>query len=218
VNKKRIILAIDHPIVLAGLRHLIQHEHDLEISGTASTALAAFKLIQDSLPDLVVVDISKSVLTGIGLLHRIAEQGIALRTLMLSRHEDRAHVRQALQAGAHGYVLKRSASEHFIVGIRAVLAGGTYIDPTIAGKMFKIESGSRGRRLEEHAAADLTERETDVLKLVALGFTNKEIAHQLGIGVKSVETYKARGSEKLGLKTRVELVRYALAQDWLAKG
>ena len=120
-------------------------------------------------------------------------------------HEDRAHLKQALDAGVAGYALKRSAAEHLVHAIRAVLAGGLYVDPAIASRMFETSTGQRVTPPE--VVPQLTEREAEALKLTALGFTNKEAARQLGIGEKSVETYKARGMEKLSLKTRAELVR-----------
>jgi DNA-binding NarL/FixJ family response regulator len=141
---------------------------------------------------------------------------LPVRVLILSLHEDRAHVNHALQAGARGYMLKRTASESAMAAIRAVLTGGIYIDPAIAGHVFNPKSVAARQPAPETAALNLTEREASVLKFAAMGFSNKEIAHRLDVGVKSVETYKARGSEKVGLRTRVELVRYAVTQGWLA--
>jgi DNA-binding NarL/FixJ family response regulator len=145
------------------------------------------------------------------LSRRIAEEMPSIRLLVLTLHEDRAYLTQALEAGVLGYVLKRSAAENLVQAIRAVVIGAFYVDPAIAAP-----SPKRAGRPKEGGASGLTDREAEVLKLVALGFTNKEIARQLVIGVKSVETYKARGGEKLGLKTRAALVRYASAQGWLA--
>jgi DNA-binding NarL/FixJ family response regulator len=138
-----------------------------------------------------------------------------VRVLVLTLHEDLAFVRQAVQGGARGYVLKRSAAERLIQAIHAVVIGEVYVDPAIANRMF----GASPTRWQKNSAIgpDLTEREAEVLKLIALGFTNKEIARQLDVGVKSIETYKARGTAKLGLKTRAELVRYASGQGWLAE-
>jgi DNA-binding NarL/FixJ family response regulator len=135
--------------------------------------------------------------------------------LILTLHEDRAFVNQALEAGARGYILKRSAVENLVHGIRAVAAGGTYVDSAIAGRLLDGKRSSAKPASSRRAAPALTERETEVLKMAALGFTNKEIASRLDVGVKSVETYKARGLEKVGLKTRAELVRYASAEGWL---
>jgi DNA-binding NarL/FixJ family response regulator len=211
----RIVLADDHPIVLNGLRNLIQAEDDLDLVGEASTGLAALRVIREQQPDVAVVDISMPELNGIMLSRRVAEEMPSTRVLVLTLHEDRAYVNQAMEAGVVGYVLKRSAAENLVQAIRAVVIGGRYVDPAIADRLGdpcpKRPGGPRAG-----GATSLTEREAEVLKLVALGFTLKEIAHRLAVGVKSVETYKARGWEKLGLKTRAELVRYASAQGWLA--
>jgi len=139
-----------------------------------------------------------------------------VRLVVLTLHEDRAYLKQALDSGVRGYVLKRSAAENLVQAIRAVVIGGLYVDPAIAHRMFDATPRRAGRGCETVAAADLTDRETDVLKQAALGFSNKDIARSLDIGIKSVETYKLRGAEKLGLKTRAEIVRYAAAQGWLA--
>jgi DNA-binding NarL/FixJ family response regulator len=211
----RIVLADDHPVVLNGLRNLIQAEDDLDLVGEASTGLAALKVIREQRPDVAVVDISMPELNGIMLSRRIAEEMPSIRLLVLTLHEDRAYLKQALEAGVLGYVLKRSAAENLVQAIRAVVIGALYVDPAIADRMSD-PSPKRAGRLKEGGASGLTDREAEVLKLAALGFTNKEIACRLAIGVKSVETYKARGGEKLGLKTRAALVRYASAQGWLA--
>jgi DNA-binding NarL/FixJ family response regulator len=211
----RIVLADDHPVVLNGLRNLIQAEDDLDLVGEASTGLSALKVIREQRPDVAVVDISMPELNGIMLSRRIAEEMPSIRLLVLTLHEDRAYLTQALEAGVLGYVLKRSAAENLVQAIRAVVIGALYVDPAIADRMLE-PNPKRAGRPKEAGASGLTEREAEVLKLVALGFTNKEIARQLVIGVKSVETYKARGGEKLGLKTRAALVRYASAQGWLA--
>jgi DNA-binding NarL/FixJ family response regulator len=214
-EKTRIVLADDHPIVLSGLRNLVGGEEDFELIGEASNGTAAFKLIREAQPDVAVLDISMPELNGIALARRIGKEVPSVRTLLLTLHEDRAYVKQALDAGVRGYVLKRSAAESLVQAIRAVMVGGLYVDPAVANRMFETTARRVGR-MRDGAAADLTDRESEVLKLMAFGFTSKEIARRLDVGVKSVETYKARGSEKLGLKSRAELVRYASAQGWLA--
>jgi DNA-binding NarL/FixJ family response regulator len=214
-EKTRIVLADDHPIVLDGLRNLVSAEEDFQLVGEAASGLSALKLIRDKRPDVAVLDISMPELNGIVLSRRLAGEMPDLRLLVLTLHEDRAYLNQALEAGVRGYVLKRSAVENLVQAIRAVMVGGLYIDPAIVGRAFD------GNRIHKKLAARkgvspaLTDRESDVLKMAALGFTNKEIASRLDVGVKSVETYKARGLEKLGVKTRAELVRYASGQGWL---
>jgi DNA-binding NarL/FixJ family response regulator len=214
-EKIRIVLADDHPIVLDGLRNLIRVEPDFELVGEAASGLSALKIIREQRPDVAVLDISMPELNGIVLSRRLAGEMPVLRLLVLTLHEDRAYLNQALEAGVRGYVLKRSAVENLVQAIRAVLVGGLYIDPAIVGRVFESKQVNKRLAARKGVAPALTDREADVLKMAALGFTNKEIASRLDVGVKSIETYKARGLEKLGLKTRAELVRYASGQGWL---
>lgn len=215
-EKIRIALADDHPIVLEGLRNLIRAESDLDLVGEATTGLAALKLIRNARPDVAVIDISMPEMNGIMLSRRLAEECPAVRILVLTSHEEQAYARQALDFGVRGYVLKRSAAENLVPAIRAVFTGGLYVDPAIARHMFNARPKRGSGSASDSVAPGLTEREADVLKLVALGFANKEVSRQLGVGVKSVETFKARGFDKLGFKTRADLVRYAAAQGWFA--
>jgi DNA-binding NarL/FixJ family response regulator len=215
VTKTRVVLADDHPIVLDGLRNLVRAEQDFELVGEAASGLAALKIIRELRPDVAVLDISMPELNGIVLCRRLTGEMPALRVLVLSLHEDRAYVNQAMEAGARGYILKRSAVENLVHGIRAVTVGGTYLDPAIAGRLLEGKRTNTKPASNKRTMPTLTERESDVLKMAALGFTNKEIASRLDVGVKSVETYKARGLEKVGLRTRAELVRYASAEGWL---
>jgi DNA-binding NarL/FixJ family response regulator len=215
VNKTRIVLADDHPIVLDGLRNLVRAEDDFELVGEAGSGFAALKVIRETHPDIAVLDISMPEVNGIVVSRRLAGEMPDVRVLVLTLHEDRAYLNQALEAGVRGYILKRSAVENLVQAIRAVMVGGIYVDPAIAGRVFDGQRAAARPSTSKGAAPALTERETDVLKMAALGFTNKEIAARLDVGVKSVETYKARGLEKLGLKSRAELVRYASGQGWL---
>jgi DNA-binding NarL/FixJ family response regulator len=214
-EKTRIVLADDHPIVLDGLRNLVRAEDDFQLVGEAVSGLGALKLIREKRPDVAVLDISMPELNGIMLSRRLAGEMPDLRLLVLTLHEDRAYLNQALEAGVRGYVLKRSAVENLVQAIRAVIVGGLYIDPAIVGRVFDSNRVNKKLAAKKGVSPALTDREADVLKMAALGFTNKEIASRLDVGVKSVETYKARGLEKLGLKTRAELVRYASGQGWL---
>ncbi|MFZ3359214.1 MAG: response regulator transcription factor [Xanthobacteraceae bacterium] len=215
MSKTRIVLADDHPIVLDGLRNLIRAEADFELVGEATGGLAALKIIREQRPDIAVLDISMPELNGIVLSRRLVAEMPGMNLLVLTLHEDRAYINQALEAGVRGYVLKRSAVENLVYAIRAVTVGGTYLDPAISGRIGDGKRGHNKPSPHRGAAPALTERETAVLRMAGLGFTNKEIASKLDVGVKSVETYKARGLEKLGLKTRADLVRYASTQGWL---
>jgi DNA-binding NarL/FixJ family response regulator len=214
-GKTRIVLADDHPIVLDGLRNLLRAEDDFELVGEATSGLSALKLIREKRPDVAVLDISMPELNGIVLCRRLAGELPDIRLLVLTLHEDRAYLNQAIEAGVRGYVLKRSAVENLVQAIRAVTVGGMYIDPAIVGRVFDEGRANKRTAARKGVTPALTDREGDVLKMAASGFTNKEIASRLDVGVKSVETYKARGLEKLGLRTRAELVRYASGQGWL---
>jgi DNA-binding NarL/FixJ family response regulator len=214
--KTRVAVVDDHPIILTGLREIIQSAGDLELIGEATSGLAALKLIRENQPDVAVIDISLPDLNGIALSRRLAEECPSVRVLILTFHEDRAYMNQAFQTGVSGYLLKRSAAENLVPAIRSVSASAIFIDSAIAGRVLEPR-GARTKGTYTHGEVrDLTDRETEVLKFVALGFTSKEIARQLDLGVKSVDTYRARGAEKLDLKTRAEIVRYAAARGWLA--
>jgi DNA-binding NarL/FixJ family response regulator len=205
--RTRVVLADDHPVVLAGLRSLIDADAGLELVGQAGTGLAALTLIREKEPE---------GLNGIALAKRLAAEVPSVGVLMLTLHEDRAYVNQALQAGVRGYALKRSAAENLTHAIRAVSLGGLYVDPAIADQMFDPDRKFNKKSSRLGGVAELTGREAEVLKRTAQGQTNKEIARHLDVSVKSVETYKARGAEKLGLGTRADIVRYASTQGWLA--
>ena len=216
-GETRIVLADDHPIVLSGLRNLLSQERDLKLVGEATSGAEALKIIRECKPDLVVLDISMVEPNGIAVSRRIGQELPSVKVLILTFHEDRAYLQQAIDAGVGGYLLKRSAAENLVPAIRAVITGGLYVDPAIANRLFE-SAPKQGGGLRDGRLPELTEREESVLKLVAQGYTNKEVAARLGVGVKSVETYKSRGVEKLGLKTRAELVRFAAVQDtrrWL---
>jgi DNA-binding NarL/FixJ family response regulator len=214
-ERTRIVLADDHPIVLNGLRNLVVAEEDFALVGEAASGNEALKIIRDQKPDVAVIDISMPDVNGISLSRRVAKDLPSVKILILTLHEDRAYLRQAIDAGVRGYLLKRSAAENLARAIRAVVTGGLYVDPAIACRLFD-STPKQGNGWKNGRLPDLTDRESEVLKLVALGYTNKEIARRLDIGVKSVETYKSRGADKLGLKTRAELVRYASVQGWLS--
>jgi DNA-binding NarL/FixJ family response regulator len=211
-GKTRIVLADDHPIFLEGLRKLIEMEDDFEVVGEATTGTSALRQIGHTKPDVAILDVSMPELNGIALSRRLAADHPGVRILMLTLHEDRAYLKQALQVGARGYVLKRSASATLVHAIRAVMVGGIYVDPAIAGRMFDSQPT---RVRQAPVAPGLTAREIEVLKFTATGLTNKEIARRLDVGVKSVETFKARAVGKLGFKNRADIVRYAIMRGWL---
>jgi DNA-binding NarL/FixJ family response regulator len=209
--KIRVVLADDHPVVLAGMKALIDASPDIEVAGESNNGHAALQVLNAKAPDIAIIDISMPEMGGVTLANRIAQDHAATKVLVLTAQEDRAYVQQLLAAGARGYVLKRSAADELIRAIRTVHAGGVYIDPAIADKVLAQKNAT------EPAAAGiaLSDREEAVLKLSAQGWTNREAAEKLGISVKTVETYKARAAEKLELRTRAEIVRYGKSRGWL---
>lgn len=213
MTKTRVALVDDHPIVLAGIKMLIQAAPDLELVGEATDGKSALELIGTTAPDVAVIDVSMPGMTGIELTRRLAEGRSSAKILVLTMHDDRAYLQQLLTLGARGYLLKRSAAEELVRAIRAVAAGGLYVDPAVAGKLVSASTTSSPAA----APARLSEREEEVLKLAAQGFTNKEAAARLDLSIKTIETYKARAAEKLGLRTRAEIVRYGAARGWLER-
>jgi DNA-binding NarL/FixJ family response regulator len=163
---------------------------------------------------VAVLDVSMPQLSGAAATAQICKQCPDVRVLALSAHEDVGYVRQMLAAGAVGYVVKRAAAVELVRAIRVVASGETYIDPSVAGPLVS----GLVRKPAGAANAELSDRETEVLKRIARGDPVKQIASHLDIGVRTVETYRARAMEKLGLKTRADVVRYAVQQDWLAGG
>lgn len=208
----RIALVDDHPVVLAGIRALLQGMPEVELVGEANTGATGLKAICDCTPDIAVIDLSLPDISGMELARQIRRQCPDVKVIALTVHEDRAYVHPVLEAGARGYLLKRSAADELLRAIRAVNQGDVYLDPTIAEKAVV----SAPALASNEDSGELSRREEDVLRLVAQGFSNKQIAGQLEVSVKSVETYKARASEKKGLRSRADIVRYGIRQGWLA--
>jgi DNA-binding NarL/FixJ family response regulator len=214
--KVRVLLADDHAIVREGLRSLIDAQPDLEVVGEASDGESACLRAIDLRPDVVVMDVSMPGLTGDRATERLKREMPDIKVLALTVYEDRNHLRKLLKAGVSGYVLKLATGDELIRALRAVAAGGVYLDPAVAGKVVgEIVSESPGSGGVE--STHLTEREAQVMLLVARGFSNKEIGVQLDISVKTVETHKLRSMEKLGLRSRAEVVEYALREGWLSQ-
>ncbi len=202
----RILLADDHAVLRAGLRALLSAHADLEVVGEASDGAEAIRLTQALCPDVVVMDIGMPGVSGIDATARIKRDLPSVKVLILSMHDDRGYLRQVLRAGAAGYVLKKAADTELLAAIRAAARGDIFLDPALAKALVEevIEP------TPPQGEAVLSDREREVLRLIAHGHTNQQVAGRLYISVKSVETYKARLMEKLGIKGRAELVRYAL--------
>lgn len=211
----RVMLADDHPVVRAGLKQLVDSQSDMCVIGEAVDGEEAWRSATSLDPDVLVVDLSMPVIDGAEATRRIKRDLPSVRVLVLTVHEERLYLSQLLRAGASGYVLKRTAADELLRAIRTVAKGDTYIDPALAATVVE---GYLDSRLSHQATSEtLSEREREVVIRIAKGFSNKEIAAELGLSVKTVETYKGRVAEKLGLRTRVEIVKFAAQQGWLAE-
>ena len=209
MNNLRVLLADDHALIREGLKSLINAQPDMSIIGEANNGRSAWQQAKALQPDVVIMDVSMPELNGAQVTERLKQECPAMKVLALTIHEDQGYLRQLLKAGAAGYMLKRAAVEELILAIRTVAAGNIYIDPSLTSKVV----GSYLRKESTVCKllnSDLSERETEVLRLVAWGYGNKEMAARLSISVKTIETYKSRLMEKLGLHCRTDLVRYAL--------
>jgi DNA-binding NarL/FixJ family response regulator len=217
LNKTRVFLADDHVVVREGLKVLINAQPEMEVSREAGDGRTACQKIKEQLPDVVVMDVSMPEMNGAQATEELKRECPQVKVLTLTVNEDRGYLRLLLEAGASGYVLKRAAAEDLIHAIRAVAAGGIYVDPTMAGSLVGgFVRKPAGKGVPE--ATGLSDRETEVVRLIAAGYSNKEIAGRLELSVKTVETYKARSLEKLGLHSRADLVRYAVQHGWLPEG
>jgi DNA-binding NarL/FixJ family response regulator len=212
VAKLRVLLVDDHLVVREGLKALINREADMEVVGEVAAGLYVMGTAEETRPDVVIMDVSMPHMSGMEATRELRQALPDTRVLALSMHEDRVYIRQMLEAGASGYVVKRAMAAELLRAIRAVASGAVYVDPHVAGHVEGLLGG------QSHGATELTPRETEVLRLIAQGFTNKEIAARLGIAVKTVETHRARAMEKLGLQSRAGVVRLALERGWLQEG
>jgi DNA-binding NarL/FixJ family response regulator len=216
VIELRVVLADDHEVVRTGMRSLLESTPGMAVVGEARDGEEAIARAAELRPDVVVMDVTMPVLDGAAATERLSREYPDVKVLVLTAHDDRAHLTRLLQAGAAGFVLKRAAADELVRAIRAVAAGGTYVDPVLAGHLLRGRLRSAGA--DPSVATDpLSEREEEVLRRIAWGESNREIAARLGISTKTVETYKARIAEKLGLRNRTEMVRYALQRGWLSE-
>jgi DNA-binding NarL/FixJ family response regulator len=214
VTKLRVILVEDHKVMREGLRMILDREANIEVVGEAGDGLAAITLAQEVRPDVVVMDISMPELNGLKTTETLKTVLPDAKILILTRHADASYVQRLLRSGASGYVLKQSASEELVRGIRRVVAGQTYLDPVITEQAIGYVAARAGSE-RTTGRSGLSKREEDVLRFVALGFLTREIASRLNISIKTVETHKANAMKKMGMNSRIDIVRYAMLQGWL---
>jgi DNA-binding NarL/FixJ family response regulator len=210
-----IALVDDHPIFRKGVRSLLESEDDIRVIAESDGGAAALRIVSELRPDIVVLDVSMPEMNGIAVVRQMRRLDLSTRAIILSMSEERSTVQEAIAAGAMGYVLKRSASDNLLHAVRAIHRGGLYIDPLIAERHILPGNAMTSARASEPFPNTLSGREQEVVRLVAFGFTSKEISVKLGISAKSVEKFKARACDKLELRTRAAMVRYAVIQDWL---
>lgn len=212
--KLRIFLADDHAVLRDGLKALVNTQADMEVVGEANNGRDACDQIKKLLPDVVIMDVSMPEMNGIQTAETLKRDCPQVKVLVLTAYKDKAYLDQLLKVGAVGYVLKMSAAEELITAVRAVATGNVYVDHEMTEKIregYVRDQFLRG----ESRQRELTSREEEVMRLIAQGYANKEIAGQLDISVKTVESHKTNVMEKLELKSRTEIVRYAVRQGWL---
>ena len=214
MTRKRVLLVEDHIVVRQGIKALLSEEADLEIVGEADNGREALTLVEKLHPDVVLMDISMPGLNGIEATHQICQRHDDVKVVILSMYASEEYVFQVLRAGAAGYVLKQSDSSEVLTAIRAALAGGSFLSPPISRTVIddyihRAEARGQGDDLDP-----LTSREREVLQLLAEGHSNKEIAEQLSISVKTVESHRSNMMSKLDVSNKTELVRYAIRKGW----
>lgn len=214
MNKLRIMLAEDHQTVREGIKLLINSQSDMEVVGEADNGNVLINKVKKSIPDIVVMDISMPELNGLKTTKRLRQNFPELKILALTRHTDDAYIQQLIEAGANGYVLKQSAPTELIRAIRVVAKGNSYLDPAITNKVMG-NYVSRSGSLRGEKKPELSDRESEVLRMIALGYSNKEIAERMQISVKTVETHKTNSMQKMNMRSRIDIVRYAILQGWM---
>jgi two-component system response regulator NreC len=203
----RVVIADDHAIVRAGLRALIHADEGLDLIGEAAGGYEAIDLVEKHAPEVLVLDISMPDLDGISVTRMLKQSHPDLRILILTLHEDEALVKEAIKAGASGYILKRAAESELISAIQVIQRGDIYVDPAMLRTLLGDPSSTPP---EQSAPVEtLTPRETEILKLIVEGYTNRQVGETLNISIRTVEGHRANISDKLGLHSRLELVRYA---------
>jgi DNA-binding NarL/FixJ family response regulator len=207
--KRKVLVVDDHPIVREGLAQMINREPDLLVCGDAANMQKAVQLIDVLRPDILIVDISLNGPDGLDLLKHIRTQDPSLPVLILSMHDESIYAERALRAGANGYIMKQEATDNVLDALRRILNREVYVSPRIANKMLQQFVGATGTDKKHSSVDELSDRELEVFRLIGAGHGTREIAEELHLSVKTVETYQAHLKEKLVLRNSRELVQYA---------
>jgi two-component system response regulator NreC len=215
-HKIRVIIVDDHAILRAGLRMLVNAQADMEVVSEAPDGEKAIQQVREAKPDVTLLDLTMPRVGGMKALQEIARNCRETRVLVLTMHDDPAYLRSALAAGASGYLLKRAVDSELIAAIRAVHRGGIFVDPRLASILVQDVLAKKRTRADAREPINiLSDRELQVLRLVARGYSSAQIAKQIAVGVKTVETYRSRFAEKLGLRTRSDVIRFAVQMGLL---
>ena len=213
MSKLRILLADDHETVREGLKAILNAQADMEVIAEAPDGRSAVERTSLLHPDIVIMDVSMPGMNGLRATQAIKETCPTVKVLTLTRHAEEGYLQQLMQAGASGYVLKQSRATEVLLAIRSVATGGTYVDPHFTRPLGNLGKPTPAKTGQARSA--LSQREEEVLRLVAWGYSNKEIATQLNLSVKTIETHKSNAAQKLGLTNRTEIVSFAVLQGWL---
>jgi two-component system, NarL family, response regulator NreC len=215
-HKIRVMIVDDHAILRAGLKMLVNAQPDMEVVSEAPDGEKAVQTAQETRPDVALLDLTMPRVGGMQALQQLTRNCTETRVLVLTMHDDPAYLRSALAAGASGYLLKRAVDAELLAAVRAVHRGGIFLDPRLANVLVQDVLAKRDRKAgPERAVNILSDREIQVLSLVARGHTSAQIAKEIFVGVKTVETYRARFAEKLGLRTRSDVIRFAVQMGLL---
>lgn len=215
-NKIRVMIADDHAILRAGLRMLVNAQADMEVVSEAPDGEKAVESARATSPDVALLDLTMPRVGGMKALEKMTRDCQKTRVLVLTMHDDPAYLRSALAAGASGYLLKRAVDSELIAAIRAVHRGGLFVDPRLAGVLVQdVLAKGKATAGSTRPVNILSHRELQVLTLVARGYTSAEIAKQMFVGVKTIETYRSRLAEKLELRTRSDVIRFAVLMGLL---
>lgn len=215
MSEIRILIAEDHETVREGLRLIVDTQEDMQVCGEAGNGRDAIRLAQELAPDVLLMDISMPELNGLKAAAKLKRVAPAIKILTLTRHTDEAYLKELLEAGVSGYVLKQSQASELLRAIRAVASGGNYLDPSMTGKVFGNYVGKSAKQRGETRGSQLSDRESESLRYIALGYSNNEIAEKMDISVKTVEAHKANALRKLNMRSRIDIVRYAILQGWM---
>ncbi|MEP6946140.1 MAG: response regulator transcription factor [Acidobacteriota bacterium] len=213
-KKLKVLIAEDHQTVREGVKLLVNAQNDMEVVAETGDGEEAIRETVRLSPDILVMDISMPTMNGLKATKRLRALGLQVKILMLTRHTDDGYLQQLLGAGANGYVLKQSAPTELINAIRVVAAGNAYLDASLTRKVMGGYI-NRATSFRGESKGELTDRENEVLRLISLGYSNKEIGAQMDLSVKTIEAHKANAMRKLGIASRIDIVRYAILQDWL---